>query len=968
MQQTSFCPLALLLFFAWCSPHFAAAQSPGKITGRVAEEGTGVTLPGVSVYLEEEPSVGTTTDADGTYVLLGVRPGTYTLVMSYVGFVTLKHADVEVFSGRTTQVDGELREEVFVGEEIVVTAEQPIVVQDRTSSASFIKQDAIDRLPVQEVSDLVRFQPGVVASGDGFHFRGGRTRETAYLIDGIPVQDVFNQGGGSTVDLEVQSVEELQVFTGTFDAEYGGAQSGIVSVTTRDPAEKLEGSLRVRSGGYFAGNDNVFVGGERFDPLETKDVALTLSGPLFSNRFGFFLTGRYEDRTGPLKGVRRFTAEDGARIAAYRRWYNDRYAPDDTRLIPLDTARTPGGTVLRDAEGSPLTFASGDGAILDMQWNETITVNPKLVLRPFRGGKLTYATLYNQSEGQGYSNDIRFAPDFRNVDYNRSWTHIATFTQALRDNLVLGLRGSYKTAEYESRAFDSIGDERIQFFSASDDATGLSLGGTSNGESRSSERQTVVASDLTWQVTGANEMKTGFQFRQSQYVIEDLDRDWVFQEDPQKLLQNFPYPDANQYADFEAYYAAVVERLPILVPELPEFAVNDRFDHAPTEWAAFLQNKLELDSKLVLKAGLRYEYFDVDQQRVLNERARTDVIGSPDNFEATPAKHYLSPRLGISYPISSRGAFRVAYGHFVQMPAYREMLKNPFFDGINVGILEGRAIGNPDLEPERTIKYEMGLQQQVADFVGIDVNLFYKDVRNLLGTEILSTLDNVLYTRTINRDYGLIRGGTFSIATRPVGVLLGASFDVTYSDARGSSSNPQDVANLVTAGRSGELGDVYVERQIIPLNWDQKLTANLAASVGRAGDWSVGVVGQLASGQPYTPGFLNPEKNFPDNEFDNAERKPFLFTFDLNAEKRLAWAGVSYGLRLQVNNLFSYLNERFVDNISGRAGQIVRQQDIQADRERVIDYVGLFTVDDWDLRPQWYSEPREITVGLSLNF
>ncbi len=251
--------LVLFLFFL-VTAISVKAQSNGKIAGTVVDADTGDSFPGVSVYLEEKTYIGTTTGEDGKYFLLSVPPGKYTLVMSFVGFATLKQENVEVFSGRTTTIDGALREEILLGEEIVVSAERPIVIRDRTSTVSFIDQEAIEKLPVREVGDLVKFQPGVVTSSSGgFHFRGGRERETAYIIDGIPVQDVFNQSGGNTVDVEVQSVQELQVFTGTFDAELGGAQSGVVSITTRDPGQKLAGSFRALSGGFYSGNDEIYI-------------------------------------------------------------------------------------------------------------------------------------------------------------------------------------------------------------------------------------------------------------------------------------------------------------------------------------------------------------------------------------------------------------------------------------------------------------------------------------------------------------------------------------------------------------------------------------------------------------------------------------------------------------------------------------------------------------------------------------
>ena len=956
------------------TPGSIFGQSNGKITGTIRDAQTGESLPGVTVYLEEDNFIGTVTDVEGKYFMLSVPPGNYTVIMSFVGYATVRNENVQVFSGRTTTLNGELKEEVIQGEEIVVSAERPIVVRDRTTSVSFVAREAIEKLPVQEVRDLVKFQPGVVTnSSGGFNFRGGRQRETAYIIDGIPVQDVFNQGGGNTVDVEVQSVQELQVYTGTFDAELGGAQSGVVSITTRDPGQKLEGNFRAQTSGFFAGDDDIFIDGSAFDPLESKDLSITLSGPLLKkwNNIGFFLSGRYEDRVGHLKGQRQFLSEDGFVIDTYRRWYRDVFQPADTRLIPLDTARTPSGAVIVDSQGNPITFASGDGEVVNMDWRTSYTVNPKLVIRPTSRTKVTVAGLYNNAESQGYSDSRRFAPDFRSTNYSESITGILSLKQTIGNNKVLNVRGSYKTAEFESFTFDSPSAPEIQYIGSSDDVTGFSFGTTDNGEFRRTEDQLIISSDFTWQVNSRNELKAGFQFRSNEFVIEDLDRQWIDPADSSIFL-NLPYPDANAFGRFDEYLAAVEAELPVLVqeqsvPQLAPFIVNDRFDQSPRELAVFVQDKLEFDSRLVVKAGLRFEVFDVREQHIVDVRTPTDRIGRTDNFTDTDPKTYLSPRLGISYPISENGAFRVAYGHFVQMPAYFEIFKNPIFEGINVGRLEGRTVGNPDLDPERTIKYEMGLQQQVTDFIGIDLNLFYKNIRNLLGTEILGTLDNVQYQRTVNRDYGLVRGGTLSLVTRPVGMLLGTSFDITYSDARGSSSSASDVANVVVAGRSGEVGDFFLERNIIPLNWDQTLTANLSAQVGVAGDWSVGFISQLATGQPYTPSFLDPTKDFPDNEFDNAEQKPFIFTFDLSAEKRFTVRNVQYGLRLQVDNLFNYLNERTVNSISGRADQIIRLPVVQADRDMVKDAVGLFGNED-DINPHWYSAPRQIRLALTVNF
>ena len=302
---------------------------------------------------------------------------------------------------------------------------------------------------------------------------------------------------------------------------------GIVSVKTRDPGQTLSGSLRASTWNFLPGNDDLFIGGDRFTPFESKDFAVTLSGPLVKNwGLGFFFSGRFEDRIGHLKGERRFTAQDGLKVSAYQRWYRDLYQPDDTRLISLDSARTTTGALIRDSQGNPITFSSGDGRIIDMSMRRALTLAPKIVLRPASRSRLTYQLLYNQSEGQSYSHAQRFAPDFRPQNYYTAWTHIVTLKQTFGGNKVFSLQGSYKTTDSQSYAFASMTDPNIQFFGASAPVTGFSLGSTSNGEFRSTERNIYLASDFTWQINAQNELKTGVQFRNDRRIVEDLDRSW----------------------------------------------------------------------------------------------------------------------------------------------------------------------------------------------------------------------------------------------------------------------------------------------------------------------------------------------------------------------------------------------------------------------------------------------------------
>lgn len=965
MNNFIFVKLLLLtsLFIFFSGPAYAQT---GKISGQVLDDRNSDPLPGVSVYVVDIDR-GAVTDANGEYTIASIPLGTYSLRFSFVGYQTVLVEDADVFTNQTTEIDVNLQDTVVEGGEVVVQAERPIVQKDRTSSVSYLRNETIEKLPVTDVSDLVRFQPGVVATSDGgFSFRGGRTREVAYVVDGIPVQNVYSQSGGNTVNLELESVDEIQVLTGTFDAELGGAQSGVVNINTRNPTDEFRARVLLRSGGFYAGSDDLFIDGNTFDPSERKDISFTTSGPIIrkNQRLGFFLSGRYKDEVGHLKGERRFTPEDGLIYSAYRFWYRDRYNPDDTRLIPLDAATDPNGEIITDSSGNPIEFGSGNGDVVDMSWSESYSVNPKLVYRFSSRTRLSYSAIYNKQESQGFNTNKRFAPEGRLWSDRSSLINIISLKSSFGNNVFFNLRGSYKYGSSKTAAYENFDDPRYQYFSDADVVTGFSLGGTENSRSYFDEEQWIVSGDITWQVNNIHELKTGFQLRNNQFKTRDESIGWVLEDQPDRLATNVRPDNASSYEYFDEYLEATraIQLNRVVRNEITGETTG--FEQSPIEVAAFLQDKIEFGSNIIVKLGVRYELYDTRESTIENTRQQAGIIGRDDNLRESDPKQYISPRVGISFPISETGAFRVAYGHFTQMPAYSRMFQNPVDESTNQGRLRGTTIGNPNLKPEKTVKYEIGLQQQISDFAGVDLNLYYKNVRNLLGLEILSTSDGVEYFRTVNRDFGQIKGGTIAFVTRPRGLLQNAGFDVTYEDARGSSSNPNFIADVIVAGRAGEVGEVVVDRQIIPLDWDQSLTANAYATVGKSDSWNVGLIHQIATGQPYTPEFLSPDKDFPENFFDNTENKPIQLTLDLTAEKRFQLMGLETMARVQVNNLLNYLNERQVFSASGRADQLIRLPDVQRERSGVNRVVGLFDDETDNLRPTWYSAPRQILFSL----
>ncbi|MEM6648549.1 MAG: TonB-dependent receptor, partial [Bacteroidota bacterium] len=198
--------------------HAAEVLTTGKIAGRVIDAATGESLPGAQIFIEETQQ-GTVSDMDGNYIILNIRPGAYTVRAQMVGFARKTVEDVRVNIGETTRIDFEMREEVFEGEEIVVTAEREIVQVDRTTTTAFVDSEQLEALPVQTVQGAINLQAGVVAG----RFRGGRTGEVATFINGVPINNVFNNS--QSFEVEQNMVSQIEVISGVFAAEYGQAMS-----------------------------------------------------------------------------------------------------------------------------------------------------------------------------------------------------------------------------------------------------------------------------------------------------------------------------------------------------------------------------------------------------------------------------------------------------------------------------------------------------------------------------------------------------------------------------------------------------------------------------------------------------------------------------------------------------------------------------------------------------------------------
>ncbi|MBC8044053.1 MAG: carboxypeptidase regulatory-like domain-containing protein, partial [Rhizobacter sp.] len=413
--------LIAVLLTTLVTPSPLAAGTTGKIAGTVKDAKTNEPLAGASVVIEGS-RLGARTDADGNYTILNVAPGKYRVRASYVGYQPQTVGNISIRADFTSRVEFDLSAEGVVAKEVSVTAERPLIIKDQTSTVAVVTAEQIRALPVENFDQVVSLQAGVV---DG-RFRGGRLGEVAYIVDGVAVQDVFDGGKGGARTVEPAAIQELQVITGAFNAEYGQALSGVVSIVTKDGGtERLAGNLTVYTGSYFSARSEIFQNITALNPVSSPNIQGSLGGPVpgFGEKLTFFVSGRGFYNEGYFFGTRQYRPTDvlsqnnpdnpfglsrtNDALPAIRGYFVPGGAPGSANTY---TFRDKTGNPYIGADGQPLTVATGpDGkAIIDRQNGMPMYI-PYYVVGRDRDGVLGVLNNY-QNLGTGDGKTVPLAP------------------------------------------------------------------------------------------------------------------------------------------------------------------------------------------------------------------------------------------------------------------------------------------------------------------------------------------------------------------------------------------------------------------------------------------------------------------------------------------------------------------------------------------------------------------------------
>ena len=219
----------------------------GSITGTV-KDSEGKPLPFANVMIKGTDR-GAPSNAKGEFTIQGIAPGTYTLLAAYIGYEN-KEMSVEVQPGQDASVSFSLVQTVVATiQKVEVVGNKEVIKHDTSASFHTVGSEELERLPVDDFEDAVALKSGVVLQGGNLHFRGGRSGEVQYQVDGVPVSDPL---GGGDPDIATVAVADSDILLGGFDAEYGNAQSGVINIVTKEGGDHFSGQVSFQTDDFGA--------------------------------------------------------------------------------------------------------------------------------------------------------------------------------------------------------------------------------------------------------------------------------------------------------------------------------------------------------------------------------------------------------------------------------------------------------------------------------------------------------------------------------------------------------------------------------------------------------------------------------------------------------------------------------------------------------------------------------------------
>ncbi|MCI0513455.1 TonB-dependent receptor, partial [candidate division KSB1 bacterium] len=869
------------LFILWLFALFsvvAYAGTSGKVVGVITAKDTNEPLIGVNVMIVGT-TLGASTDLEGYYTILNVPVGNHNLKVSYIGYRGMIKQNIRVNLDLTTTVNFQLESEALdLGQEVVVVAERPMIRKDETNTNVIVTNEAIKNLPVRGLAEIAGLTAGVVRAenSSSLNIRGGRGGETATYIDGVLVTDPYNNA--MRVYVPNRAIEELSVQTGGFNAEYGEAMSGIVALTTRTGSDRYHFTVDAVTDGFLSAEKKA-LGTYSYG---FNEYTGTISGPIIpkkSHTFFLSLTRNYRSDYTPSYGW----AENSYRLKNYT-YYQPVFTNqlDSTGAFVMDTvrhdykfnARLPGNYSSDWAYSGKVRFQLSKNMELRSSWIQT----DRKFSQDFLGlaDAIQPIMFFNTDHRPIYFTNTRSinttfthmftARGFYDLKLNYFDTQRKTYDPVFKDDLLKYGDPTYNpwpdTPTYYGEAYTG----RIQpdYFQPG-----------CQYDSYFKQRTTYWGADfdLTYQFGKYHTVQSGFEYKYHTlrsiriYTPSKLaDPDYATDIERYRAadIRGYGYDLVGNEVNSGDYFSDVVRDS----TNTPTSGFYNQKPYHPIVMSGYIQDKIEFKD-LILNLGLRYDHINPNAWMFRQLAAQFDangvavpgtgMFGGDRVFDANDVKDsetysYFSPRLGVSFPVTDRTVFHAQYGKFYQMPMLQDLYLSPFY--MDNYVSQGgyfTSLNNPNLRPPRTISYEIGFKQTLADIASLQLTAFYKETEDLVQlVTVVTDVRSIAFQE--NGDFGAIKGFDFIFNLRRFKNLSASmNYELQYAVGTGSASTSNyDIAWIVgTRGNYPKFAQPldFEQRHTGSVNVDYRFPAETSHFLRKTG---VNLVFSFNSGNPYT--------------------------------------------------------------------------------------------------------------------
>lgn len=922
----------LLMLFLLGVAGIARADDKGTITGHVTDKRTGHAIPFASVAVPAAKTGGLT-DSEGLFTVKGVPTGTYEVKVQYLGYKPFS-ANATVLAGKTVVLDFKI-EDVVVHEEkaVEVSAERRLVEVKQGATMRSVGANDIRNMAVTTVSDVLQQQAGVSTDAEQIHIRGGRSDETVFVVNGVANRDLVT-GQSTAGQLNARSVAEVNVATGAYDVRYGNALSGVVEIKLKEGTDKFALGLTSSSGSYggrawqivATGPDKVWTPvmklmGLTVEPGSVSNV-FDVSSSLFETRFRYLYPNNqpsFIESTilPPLHPRLHSGYEDSFFGIKFK--YPDSFSPaEDNRWA----ARY--GLFWKPNTADKLSFNFSKRIAIDQGFSRTFIT--------------TAGTEGDPSYPWRWNNRIDHGPTIfeDNVQSSLQWR---------RTLKTSGYFDVQLSRYYFAQHTDVQGKNWADYVEPDDRSLPL-------GDPRRDDYFYDTGDNYLWQDTRTNsvglqsswtqryhrneiEMGLEHQFQTVQYVT--IEYPWVFDKDG--LGQS-----------------------------------HDLWKAHPWTGDLYLRDRLEFEG-FTANVGIRGDYWFVgrEAEQALADTSRHNIASSTrdqffsdtHSFFGRRFKAHVSPRIIVAHPISETSSFFFNYGEFTQNPSYRYV-----YSKLNSISSESFPLqGNPNLNPQVSVNYEVGAKDQFLPGVAANMTFFVRDVYDYpTSTRVDPTSGTNLqsYFIYLNGHFARSKGYEIEIEKRRSHHWSG-KVSYSYQQTKGKSSDPNEEKALQQIGGSSE---TRLSSEFVSWNRPHKVTVGFDMrfdkDAPRGWKWlmnqsgvNVYMLGQ--SGRAYTPYDITNDHAVG---LPNSKNGPFQVTTDLKFNHWFKLFARRFDVSVQGTNIFNNLLVYRVDRVDG-GGYVWGEGQFDPAHVRAInDFTRLSQVDD----PSNYSAGAQWRAQLDVDF